>query len=196
MYTNGSFIPPDKHGIGNTTEFGVYSPANNIRIAERLPSLQNILRVELNAILIAIQSTQHHTQDIHLLTDNLNSIYLINNHIRHPSSQYNHPDKLLIVAIVNHITWSMHKITIQKIRAHIGIISNEIVDQLANDGALLNKPMNTPMIHMAHITPYWLNGVPTGTHTGAIRNLQTYINKEHKNQELRLIQSKITFINK
>ena len=29
-----------------------------------------------------------------------------------------------------------------------------------------------------------------------MRNLQTYINKEHKNQELRLAQSKFTYIDK
>ena len=44
--------------------------------------------------------------------------------------------------------------------------------------------------------PYWLNGVPTCSHTGAICNLQTYINKEHMNQELRRAQSKFTYIDK
>ena len=109
IYIDGSFIIPDEHGIGNTTGSGVYSPANNIRIADRLPGLQNILRAQLNAILIAIQSTQYHTRDIHIFTNNLNSIYLINNRIRHPSSQHNHPDKLLIAAIVIHITWFTQK---------------------------------------------------------------------------------------
>ena len=59
---------------------------------------------------------------------------------------------------------------------------NDLVDQLANTGVLLDKPANTPRIHTAHTTPYWLKNVPIGTHMGAIRNLQTYINKEHKNQ--------------
>ena len=178
-----SIYPPPpqyENDMGNTTGSGVYCPANNLRIAERLPSLQNILRAELTTLLIAIQGTQQHTQDTHIFTDNLNSIYLIHNYIRHPSSQHNHLDKYLIAAIVNHITWSAHKITIQKVKAHTCIISNEIADQLANMGALLDKPTNIPRIHTAHTTPYWLNGIPTSTHTGAIRNLQTYINKEHK----------------
>src|SRR5450631_3142170 len=80
--------------------------------------------------------------------------------------------------------------------AHTRIIGNEIADQLANNGVLLNKPTNTSRIHTAHTTPYWLNGVPTGTHTGVIRNLQTYVNKEHKNQELKWAQSKFTYIDK
>ena len=70
------------------------------------------------------------------------------------------------------------------------------MDQLAIDGALLDKPANTPGIHTAHTTPYYLNGVPTSSHRGAIRNLQTYINKEHKNQELRPAQFKFTYIDK
>jgi hypothetical protein len=133
------FHTSDEHGIGDTAGSGVYSPANNLRIAERLPSLQNILRVELYTILIAIQGAQHHMQDTQIFTNSLNSIYLIHNHMRHPSSQHNHPDKLLIAAIVNHITWSTHKITIQKVRAHTSIIGNEIVEQLANIGALRDK---------------------------------------------------------
>ena len=70
------------------------------------------------------------------------------------------------------------------------------MDQLANKGALLDKPANILKIHTAHATPYWLNGVPTSTHMGAIRNLQTYIDKEHKNQELRWAQFKFTHIDK
>ena len=150
--------------MGNISGLGVYSPANNLRIVERLPSLQNILKAKLNAILIAIQGTQHHTQDTHIFTNSLHSMYLIHNHIRHPSSQHSHPDKLLIAVIVDHITWSTHKITIQKVRTHTCIIGN----QLANDGALLNKPANTPKIHTAHTTPYWLNGAnkyPHGCYT-------------------------------
>ena len=52
------------------------------------------------------------------------------------------------------------------------------------------------MIHMAHTMPYWLNGVPNDTHMGAIWNLQTYVNKEHKNQELKWAQSKFAYIDK
>jgi hypothetical protein len=111
-------------------------------------------------------------------------------------NQHNHTDKLLIVVVVNHITWSTHKITIQNIRTHTCIIGNEFKDQLANHGALLDKPTNTSKIHIAHTTPYWFNKVPTVTHEGAIRNLQTYINKEHKIQELGLAQSKFTYIDK
>ena len=58
IYTDGSFIPPSKNSegqiVGNTAGSGVYSPYKNIQILERLLEYPNILRVELNTILIAI----------------------------------------------------------------------------------------------------------------------------------------------
>jgi hypothetical protein len=59
-----------------------------------------------------------------------------------------------------------------KVRAHSGIIGNEIADTLANEGTLKEKPTTTPHIHIAHPTPYWLASCPTATHDGAIRNLR------------------------
>lgn len=58
---------------------------------------------------------------------------LINNHIGHPSSQRNHSNKLLISAIIHQNIWPIHKTTMQKIRAHTGIIRNK-TNQLVNDG--------------------------------------------------------------
>jgi hypothetical protein len=61
LTSDGSFIPPTKNSEGqikgNTAGSGVYSP-NNIKISERLPGYQNILRAELNTILIAVKNIQ------------------------------------------------------------------------------------------------------------------------------------------
>ena len=87
IYTDESFIPPSENSegqiIGNTAGSGVYSPNNNIQIAEKLPRYPNILRAELNALLIAINTIQIIQTDTHIFTDSLNNIYLINNHIQH-----------------------------------------------------------------------------------------------------------------
>ena len=42
--------------------------------------------------------------------------------------------------------------------------------------------LESTLIHVAHTTPYWLNGVPTREHKGEIENPLTYINKERKNE--------------
>ena len=103
IYTNGSFIPLDESGIGNIASSGVYIPHAYLHIAKWLPKLQNILWAELNAIVITATATKHFPHDIFILVDSLINIYLRNNHIRYPSFQHHHLDKLLIVAIVNQI---------------------------------------------------------------------------------------------
>ena len=75
-------------------------------------------------------------------------MYLINNHIQHPTSQHDHPNKLLIVAIIHQIYWTPHLIHIHKVRAHTGIMGNEIIDTLANDGTLKEKTLATPHIYI------------------------------------------------
>ena len=174
----------------------VFSAHNNIQIAERLPGYPNILRAELNAILIAIKTIQTTQRDTYIFTDSLNSIYLINNHIQHPTSQHHHPDKLLIAAIIHQIYWTPHMIHIHKVRAHTGISGNEIADTLANEGTLKDKPNETPHIHIAHATPYWLSTSPTATHDGAIRNLHTFITKDHEARETALAKRNFTYVDK
>ena len=168
IYTDGSFIPPSitPEGLveGNIAGSGVYSPHENTKISERLLGYPNILRVELNAILIAIKHIQHTQRDTYIFTYSLNSIYLINNHIHHPTSQHHHPDKLLIAAIIQQIYWTPHKIYIHKVRAHSDITGNEIADTLANEGTTKENPPNTPHSHIAHSTPILASQLPN-SHT-------------------------------
>ena len=48
----------------------------------------------------------------------------------------------------------MQNLQIHKVRAHVGNTRTEIVDTLANEGTLKEKPTTTPHIHIAHPTPY------------------------------------------
>ena len=133
--------------------------------------------------------------DIHIFTDSLNTIFSINNYIRHPTSQHHHPCKLIIAIIVHHIYWTL-SIHIHKVRAHSSIIGNEIANTLANEGTLKDKPHNTPHIHIAHRTPYWLANCPTVTDDGALCNLRTTIWKEHGNREAAIAKNKFPHIDK
>ena len=134
--------------------------------------------------------------ETHIFTDSLNNIFLINNHIQHPTSQHHHPDKLLIASIIWQIHWTPYTIHIHKVRAHSGIIGNEIADTLANEGTLKAKSSPTPHIHIAHQTPYWLASCPIATHDGAIRNLSTFITKEHETRETTLVKHKFPYVDK
>jgi hypothetical protein len=82
--------------------YGIWNPLLKINIPHRLIGLKNILRAEISAI--------HHTLQIliqefpyepaHIFTDSLNSLYLINTQIKHPTQQNNHPDKTILAHLL------------------------------------------------------------------------------------------------
>ena len=100
----------------------------------------------------------------------------------------------------NHVTFKIERQGLpsysRPCRAHLSISGNEIVDTLANEGTLKEKPYMTPHIHIAHTTPYWLASCPTTTHDGAIRNLSTFIAKTHESYEATLAKRKFPYVDK
>lgn len=135
-------------------------------------------------LFIALATTKDHPQDTFIFSNNLNSIYLIHNYIHHPSSQHNHPHKILNSTIVHQILWTKHNITLPNDKANFGISSNKIIDELAIKGSIRNEHVPTPHIHTTHTIPYWLNRIPIGEHQEEINNLQIHINKCHCQKEL------------
>lgn len=69
-------------------------------------------------------------------------------------------------------------------------MGNKIADQLAKEGPTCNKLNPAPRTHFAHTIPYWRNGVATGDHKAEIHNLQTDLNKSHREQELIITRKK------
>jgi hypothetical protein len=86
-YIDGSFTPPKKltKEIWEATRagYGNWNPLLKINISKRLVGLQNILRAEISAIhhtlLTLTQEFLH--EPVHIFTDSLNSLYLINTQI-------------------------------------------------------------------------------------------------------------------
>jgi hypothetical protein len=74
-YTDGSFIPPkaltQEQWIREKAGYGVYNPFKNLKIAERLPRLQNILRAEFMAIhhVLCLLTTTYRNEPAHIFTD-------------------------------------------------------------------------------------------------------------------------------
>ena len=64
----------------------VYSPNNDLRIAEGHPGLPNILHAELYALFVALTTTKDQSQNTYTFTDSPNNIYFISHHICHPFS--------------------------------------------------------------------------------------------------------------
>jgi hypothetical protein len=86
------------------------------------------------------------------LVNSLSNIYLLLNHINHPSSQNNHLNKLLNAHIINAIKYSSYNITIKKIRAYINIIGNDKANKLVMKGALEPTIIIAPFHHIGRQT--------------------------------------------
>ena len=101
-YTNGSFKPPkqtnNEQWRREKTGYGIYNPFKNLKIAERLPGLQNILRAEMMAIhhTLRLLTTTYQNEPAHIFTDCLNVLYLLNTQIKHPTTYNSHPDKIIL----------------------------------------------------------------------------------------------------
>jgi ribonuclease HI len=172
------------HWRPKTVAYGVYCPIKNIQISKRLFKLQNILHAELMAIymVIKLSTTIYTDEPIYIFTDSLNSLYLINTQIRHPSKHTNHPNKTILTQIVTMLQSRTHPIALHKVKAHTDIIGNEIVDVLEKSG--LRKPHsmpNKPHEH-AYSTPYYLHKdewirMHYTPYKGPIRNFQRYLQK-------------------
>ena len=53
-----------------------------------------------------------------------------------------------------HLVYMVLSWFVDSVWAHMGIMGNEIVDAIANEGKLKEKPSATPHIHLAHATLY------------------------------------------
>jgi hypothetical protein len=182
-YTDGSFTPPKKlsENIWKPTRagYGIWNPLLKINISRRLIGLQNILRVEISAIYHTLLTlNQEFPQEpAHIFTYSLNSLYLINTQIKHPTQQNNHPDKTILALIVKLLKDCTTTTTLHKERAHTNIIGNEEADKLVKEGSKidLENDMPTQAHGNAHSTPYWWCREDDHPYKGPIRHLKPYL---------------------
>ena len=78
--------PPTNYHKNSTPHLSKYNPAKSIctyiwLLEERLPSFQNILGAKLYVIWLTVANSPDTSHEIHIFTNNLNIMYLINNHI-------------------------------------------------------------------------------------------------------------------
>ena len=139
-YTDGSFIPPkqidETTWISESAAYDIYNAHKNLEISNRLPGLQNILRAELMALYDTLKlSIEHYNNEpMHIFTDSLNSLYLLNTQIMHPSQHTNHPDKTILSEMVQMLQRRTHILTLHKVRTHSNITRNDKADELAKAG--------------------------------------------------------------
>jgi hypothetical protein len=133
-------------------------------------------------IVIKLSITSYTDEPIYIFTNSLDSLYLINTHIRHPSIHNNHPNKTLLSQIVTMLHSRATLISLHKIKAHTNITSNEMVDTLAKNGRRKPHLPSTESHEYAHSTPYCLHkdewiGMDYTPYKGPICNFQRYLQK-------------------
>ena len=103
---------------------------------------------------MAIEHIKSLTMDTFIFMDTINNIYLLLNHIKLPSSKYNHPDKLLIAHILATAKASKHDVIIRKVRAHTNTIGNDKGNKLAKKGEQEPKILVIPFHPIGKQMPY------------------------------------------
>lgn len=131
-YTDGSVVAGTSNTPGGAGA-GVYVPPQGIAEEKRIPvepgctlSDNTINRAELAAIHTAVS---HGCTNI--ATDSLSSIYQIQRYALRPQDMQEHRHQRLIGSIIEIIKSSQHPIHIYKVKSHIGIVGNEIADEIA-----------------------------------------------------------------
>ena len=124
-------------------------------------------------------------EPIYIFMDSLNSLYLLNTQIRHPSLHTNDPDKTILFEMVQMLQKQTHTLTIQKVRAHSNIVGNDKADKLAKAGYKFEYCFPFFPHEGAHSTPYflhkdfWIGNMSRTPYKGPIIYLQKQLAKHY-----------------
>ena len=121
--------------------------------------------------------TQYQNEPVHIFTNSLNSLYLLNTQIKHPSLHNNHRDKTILEEMVAMLQQCTQTLTIYKVCAHSNIFCNDKANELVKAGNELEYKHPSFLHEHAHSTPYylhkdlWLGFMSRNPYNGPIRHL-------------------------
>ena len=131
---------------------------------------------------IKLSLSNYADESVFIFTDSLNSLYLLNTQITHPSLHNNHPDKTILTHITQMLQSRTQPTSLHKVKAYSNITGNEIVDTLAKNGRHKQHSLPSEQHEFAHSTPYYFQkdewiGMHYTPYKGPIRNFQRYFIK-------------------
>ena len=130
-YTDGSFKLPKETSQGHWKRekagYGIYNSTKNLKIAVRLPGLQNILRAKMMAIhhTLRLLTTTYRDEPAHIFTYCLDVLYLLNTQIKHPILHNSHPNKNILESMIIMLQSRTQITTLHKVKAHANTLMNK-----------------------------------------------------------------------
>ena len=152
-------------------------------------------------VTIKLSLSNYANELVFIFIDSLNSLYLLNTQIKHPSLHNNHPDKTILTQIIQMLQCRTQPTSIHKVKANSNITCNEIVDTLAKNGRQKQYFLPTEPQEFAHSTPYYFQkdewiGMDHTPYKGPIRNFQRYLIKYTTENHLTKLAHQFPNINK
>jgi ribonuclease HI len=164
----------------------IYNSIKNLKIAIRLPWLQNILRVEMMVIhhTLRLLTSTYRDEPTNIFTDCLNILHLLNTQIKHPTLHNSHPYKNILESMTTMLQSRTQITTLHKVKAHANMNGNEQANTLAKIGCELDHKDVMPHEH-AHPTPYylqkdWWHSMQETPDKGPIKHLGKHVLKYDK----------------
>ena len=141
---------------------------------------------------LKLVTTKYPNKSAYIFTDCLNCLYVLNTQIKHPTHHTNHADKTILTSMIEMLKTMTPPTTIYKVKAYANIDGNEQADQLAKQGTKNKYKFAAKPHGFAHTTPYyfqkdiWLGPIKRPD-KGPIRCLETYITKNDRDDNLKIL---------
>ena len=141
-------------------------------------------------------TTQYTNEPAHIFTDCINVLYLLKNHITHPSLHNNHPDKTILTSMVEMLQNRTQLTTLHKFHAHVNTEGNEKADELAKLGRVKDHRIAKHPYEHAHATPIYFQKddwpiMASTPDKGPVRFLDKYLKRLNLSNNLELIENHI-----
>lgn len=154
LFTDGSHIKADNTTNPPTPAYGgfsFYSPSSNLLHYGHIPQCNSSYQAEAHAILYALHA--HPNMHLHIHTDSLSCIHTIRSLRKHVNTNFCHLEHPNIWRTIWHLLGS-RSLTLTKVKAHSGILHNEIADAAAQAGAqTTTAPLISCTLPHTHIKP-------------------------------------------
>ena len=139
---------------------------------------------------------------VHIFTNNVNSLYILNTQMKHPFLYNNHLDKTILFEMIPMLQQRTFILTIYKVRVHYNITGNDKANELAKAGHENKHRLSILPYEDAHSIPYflhkdfWIGNMSHTPYTSSIQHLQKHLIKHNNIFLLEYLKDEFPYISK